>query len=92
MHPNWRCCGSWRRSWKRDAASLRQQHPAVDYNFHVENDPSSENARVTITNRRRGSPIDKVVSELMILVNSEWGKHIAEHGFVAIYRTSRAAR
>ncbi len=61
----------------------------VDYNFHVEPDPSSENARVTITNRRRGSPIDKVVSELMILVNSEWGKHIAEHGFVAIYRTQQ---
>ncbi|OGS93832.1 MAG: ribonuclease II, partial [Gallionellales bacterium RBG_16_56_9] len=40
----------------------------VDYNFHIEND------RVSITQRRRGSPIDKVVSELMILVNSEWGK------------------
>ncbi len=55
----------------------------LDYNFHVEND------RITISNRRRGSPIDKVVSELMILVNSEWGKHIAEHGFVAIYRTQQ---
>ena len=45
------------------------------------------NDRVSITQRRRGSPIDKVVSELMILVNSEWGKHLAEHGFVGIYRT-----
>src|ERR1035437_7479533 len=53
----------------------------MDYNFHIEND------RVSITQRRRGSPIDKVVSELMILVNSEWGKHLAEHGFVGIYRT-----
>ncbi|MDP2143345.1 MAG: RNB domain-containing ribonuclease [Gallionella sp.] len=58
----------------------------VDYNFHVEND------RISITNRRRGSPIDKVVSELMILVNSEWGKHIAEHGFVAIYRTQQGGK
>lgn len=54
-----------------------------DYNFHIEND------RVSITNRRRGSPIDKVVSELMILVNSEWGKHLVEHGFVGIYRTQQ---
>ena len=53
----------------------------MDYNFHIEND------HVSITQRRRGSPIDKVVSELMILVNSEWGKHLAEHGFVGIYRT-----
>lgn len=58
----------------------------VDYNFNVEND------RISITTRRRGSPIDKVVSELMILVNSEWGKHIAEHGFVAIYRTQQGGK
>ncbi|MDH4235270.1 MAG: RNB domain-containing ribonuclease, partial [Gallionella sp.] len=55
----------------------------IDYNFHIEDD------RVTISQRRRGSPIDKVVSELMILVNSEWGKHLAEHGFVGIYRTQQ---
>ncbi|MBI5429167.1 MAG: RNB domain-containing ribonuclease [Nitrosomonadales bacterium] len=61
----------------------------MDYNFHIENDPASENCRVSITQRRRGSPIDKVVSELMILVNSEWGKHLAEHGFVGIYRTQQ---
>jgi exoribonuclease II len=61
----------------------------MDYNFHIENDPASENARISITQRRRGSPVDKVVSELMILVNSEWGKHLAEHGFVGIYRTQQ---
>jgi exoribonuclease-2 len=58
----------------------------VDYNFLIEND------RVSITQRRRGSPIDKVVSELMILVNSEWGKHLAEHGFVGIYRTQQSGK
>jgi len=61
----------------------------VDYNFHIENGGVNENSRVSITQRRRGSPIDKVVSELMILVNSEWGKHLAEHGFVGIYRTQQ---
>ena len=55
--------------------------PPVDYNFRVEND------RVTITERRRGSPIDKVVSELMILANSEWGRQLAGAGIPAVYRT-----
>ena len=53
----------------------------VDYNFNIVNDS------VSITTRRRGSPIDKVVSELMILVNSTWGKQLDEHGFPGIYRT-----
>jgi exoribonuclease-2 len=53
----------------------------LDYNFHVEHD------RITISERRRGSPIDKVVSELMILVNSEWGKLLADNKVAGIYRT-----
>ena len=52
----------------------------MDYSFYVEND------RVRITQRRRGAPIDKVVSELMIFVNSEWGRQLAEAGVAAIYR------
>jgi len=53
----------------------------VDYNFSVEND------RVSITTRQRGSPIDKVVAELMIFVNAEWGKLLATHTVPGIYRT-----
>ncbi|MDO8413068.1 MAG: RNB domain-containing ribonuclease [Gallionellaceae bacterium] len=53
----------------------------LDYNFYVESD------HVTITTRRRGSPIDKVVSELMIFVNSEWGKLLATQDVAGIYRT-----
>jgi exoribonuclease-2 len=53
----------------------------VDYNFYVRDD------RVTITTRRRGSPIDKVVAELMIFVNSEWGRLLADHNVAGIYRT-----
>jgi exoribonuclease-2 len=52
-----------------------------DYNFSVEND------RVTITERRRDTPIDRVVSELMIHVNSQWGRQLAEAEIAAIYRT-----
>ena len=52
----------------------------IDYSFYVENE------RVRITTRKRGAPIDKVVSEMMIFVNSEWGRLLAEKGVPAIYR------
>jgi exoribonuclease-2 len=52
----------------------------MDYSFYVEND------RVRIVQRKRGSPVDKVVSELMIFVNAEWGRLLAEAGVPAIYR------
>jgi len=52
----------------------------MDYNFYIENE------RVRIIERRRGSPVDKLVSELMILVNSEWGRALSEAGIAGIYR------
>jgi exoribonuclease-2 len=52
----------------------------TDYNFYIENE------RVRIVERRRGSPVDKLVSELMILVNSEWGRILSEAGIAGIYR------
>jgi exoribonuclease-2 len=58
----------------------------VDYNFRVEAD------RVAITPRRRGSPPDKVVSELMILANSHWGGLLAEHDIPALYRVQQAGK
>ncbi len=53
----------------------------VDYSFLIEQD------RVLIYERRRGAPIDKVVSELMIFANAEWGKQLADAGFAGIYRS-----
>jgi exoribonuclease II len=53
----------------------------IDYTFDVKND------RVTIGYRLRGSPIDKVVSELMILANSTWGKLLDDNNVAGIYRT-----
>jgi exoribonuclease-2 len=51
-----------------------------DYAFVVEDD------HVTIVERRRGTPLDKLVAELMIAVNSAWGKLLDENGIAAIYR------
>lgn len=53
----------------------------VDYSFDIQDD------RVTISERRRGSPIDKLVSELMIYVNTEWGKQLADANIAGIYRS-----
>jgi len=57
-----------------------QQPERTEYSFHVEGD------RVTITERKRGSPLDKLVAELMILVNGSWGRLLDERGAAAIYR------
>ncbi|MGH8743004.1 MAG: ribonuclease catalytic domain-containing protein [Burkholderiales bacterium] len=54
--------------------------PPADYHFLI------ENGRVAITERKRGTPVDTLVSELMIYVNSTWGKLLAEKGIAAIYR------
>ena len=51
-----------------------------EYNFYVEND------RVRIVQRLRGTPVDKIVSELMIHVNGAWGRELATGGVAAIYR------
>jgi exoribonuclease-2 len=58
----------------------------LDYTFHVEGD------RVRIVPRRRGSPLDKLVSELMILVNSSWGELLAERDVAAIYRVQSTGK
>ena len=58
----------------------------ADYNFYVNDD------RVSIVERRRGSPIDKVVSELMILVNTEWGRQLAENEIPALYRAQSGGK
>jgi exoribonuclease-2 len=63
---------------RRGDAPEPEQRP--EYHFHIAND------RVEITRRARGTPIDKVVSELMIHVNSVWAKRLAESETPAIYR------
>lgn len=58
----------------------------LDYSFYVEDD------RVRIVPRKRGAPLDKLVSELMILVNSSWGELLAERDVAAIYRVQSTGK
>lgn len=66
---------------KRESFGLKpEQNNRVDFNFYVEDDV------VTITRRKRGAPLDKIVAELMIFANSTWGKLMHDHGVPGIYR------
>ena len=60
-----------------------------DYSFRLDNDATEPRGdeRVQITPRRRGSPLDLVVAEAMILANSTWGAWLAECGVPGIYRS-----
>ena len=61
-----------------------------DYTFRVEG--HGENVRINIIERRRGTPLDKLVAELMIAVNSTWGKLLDDHDVAAIYRVQSAGK
>ena len=58
----------------------------VDYTFRV------EQGRVAIEPRSRGAPLDKLVSELMILANTTWGNLLAERDVAAIYRVQASGK
>ncbi|WP_417068440.1 ribonuclease catalytic domain-containing protein [Niveibacterium terrae] len=67
---------------------------AYDFNFYVDWEQQGPDGagRVRIERRKRGSPLDKLVSELMILANSTWGQDLADAGIPAIYRAQGAGR
>ncbi|MDB5819877.1 MAG: ribonuclease, partial [Rhizobacter sp.] len=61
-----------------------------DYSFKLEGNDGAEprgDERVTIGTRQRGSPLDLIVAESMILANSTWGGWIGEMGVPGIYRS-----
>jgi len=62
----------------------------TEFSFDV--DWSEADGRVSIVERKRGSPLDKLVAELMIAANATWGKLLADAGFAAIYRAQSAGK
>lgn len=58
-----------------------------DYNFAIVGDLADPDAcSIEISERKRGSPLDKLVAELMIVANSTWGGLLAEHNVACLYR------
>jgi len=61
----------------------------IDYAFRVDWDMpgvNDESGRVSIVPRPRGSPLDKLVAELMIHVNNTWGRLLADNDAPGLYR------
>ena len=57
-----------------------------DFSFYVEGDV------VRIEPRGRDAPLDRIVAEMMILANSEWGRLLADHRVAGIYRSQQGGR
>lgn len=60
--------------------------PQIDYNFYV------TDGKVKIVARERGSPMDKLVAELMIYANSHWGGLLKEASIAGIYRAQTGGK
>ncbi len=71
-----------------EAARGKEEVARIDYSFAIEKPDPHDDAgwRIAITPRLRGSPLDKLVAELMIHVNAGWGKLLADSGLPGLYR------
>jgi len=58
----------------------------IDYVFRI------ADGRVRVEQRLRGAPLDKLVSELMIVANTTWGELLAERDVAAIYRVQSSGK
>ena len=58
----------------------------VDYNFYV------VDGIVSIVGRQRGAPMDKLVAELMIEANNQWGALLAAHQVPGLYRAQSGGK
>jgi len=60
----------------------------VDYIFSVDWEQNSPDGPgvISIGKRLRGSPLEKLVAELMIFANSTWGRLLDESGVPGLYR------
>jgi exoribonuclease-2 len=64
-----------------------------DYTFKLQGMAGSEpdgSETVLIGTRSRGAPLDLMVAEAMILVNSSWGQWLADCGVPGIYRSQHS--
>jgi exoribonuclease II len=60
----------------------------ADFTFKVD----EATAQVQIIERQRNSPLDRIVAEMMILANNQWGKFLANQMTPAIYRSQQMGR
>jgi exoribonuclease-2 len=66
----------------------------TDYSFYVDwqIETADGPGHVSIGQRQRGAPLDKLVSELMIFANSTWGKLLDEAEVPGLYRAQSGGK
>jgi exoribonuclease-2 len=71
-----------------------EQQNRKDYNFRIDWDAATPQGpgRVAIEERPRGSPLDTLVAELMIVANSTWGALLRDAKIPAMYRAQTAGK
>lgn len=79
----WQLASELERARRKEEVELEMR---PEYSFYVEND------RVRIVRRHRGTPLDRIVSELMIYVNNTWGRQLADAKAAAIYRVQETGK
>ena len=62
---------------------------APQYDYSIELD---EEGNVSVVRRERGSPIDTLVSEMMILANSTWAQMLHENDLPGLFRVQPAGK
>ena len=87
------CAG--RRGKPAAQAGLHDYHYQIDGPLHDKTtgmvlDPAA--CTVHIEARKRGSPVDMLVAELMILANATWGQLLADHRVPGLYRGQVAGK
>jgi exoribonuclease-2 len=70
------------------------QQNRKDYNYHVDWDAETPQGRgrIAIDERSRGSPLDTLVAELMIVANSTWGAMLRDAKIAGLYRVQTAGK
>ena len=81
----------WRLAQKLEQARGRNDAARTDYNFFVDWNAAPD-GKVTIVPRPRGSPLDKLVAELMIHVNERWGALLVDADLPGLYRTQQMGK
>ena len=76
----------------RVAARGEQAQNRVDYSFAIHGDPDAADCRVEIGPRKRGSPVDTLVSELMIFANVAWAGVLAERKWPGMFRVQAGGK
>ena len=87
------CAG--RRGKPATQAGLHDYHYAINGPLHDKAtgeilDPAA--CTIHIEARKRGSPVDMLVAELMILANATWGQLLADHATPGLYRGQIAGK